>query len=466
MISREAHQMPVQDAADSLPIKRIDKGSNMPKKILMVCYYYPPITDVGAKRSVAFSKYLSRFGWKPHVISVKNPDRNYCAVGDESPPEAVPTAYSYSIFSLSTLSGKINGFLSRAARLLGRQLKVNYFYQLFCFPDIFMGWIPLTVLKSARLIRRHAMDLIFVTCTPYSSALIGLLLKKITGRPLVVDFRDQRGIEDRALSLKKFPLTMRRRIEARFIDRVLRGADLFVVTSQEIRKRYETQFPEAAHKVVTIYNGFDPDFGGQDNPAPKFDKFTIIYTGDFYFYALESMVFFEALQILKNSHSVDVDAFQFLYYGDGYGQIEKCAARYGVSDLVSAHPRVPYADVLQQLRRSHLQLIRIVPPMISTKVFEGISLDVPFLAPIAPGEVQEIIHTYSPGSMVVTEESGAKVAEAIIEARRKYQTRQMPPNRVEEFLAFFSRENQTRRLKEAIEANIYGRCEYSTLQSR
>jgi glycosyltransferase involved in cell wall biosynthesis len=446
--------------------KRFEKGLNMAKKILMVCYYYPPITDVGAKRSVAFSKYLSRFGWKPHVVSVKNPDRNYCTVGDESPPEAVPTAYAHSIFSLSSLSGKVNGFLSRAARLLGKELKVNYFYQLFCFPDIFMGWIPLTVLKSVHLIRRQAMDLIFVTCTPYTSALIGLMLKKITGRPLVVDFRDQRGIEDRALALKKFPVTVRRRIEACFIEMVLDGADLFVVTSQEIRKRYEKQFPEAAHKVVTIYNGFDPDFGGQDNPVPKFDKFTIIYTGDFYFYALESMVFFEALQILKNSHSIDADGFQFLYYGDGYGQIEECAARYGVSDLVSAHPRVPYADVLQQLRRSHLQLIRIVPPMISTKVFEGISLGIPFLATIEPGEVEEIIHAYSPGSMVVTEESGAKAAEAIIEARRRYQSRQMPPNRVEEFLSFFSRENHTRRLKEAIEAHIYGRGEYPTSQSR
>ena len=59
--------------------------------ILMVCYYYPPVTDVGSKRSVAFSKYFKKNGWSPSVLSVKNPDRYYCSVGHDVPPDGVPT---------------------------------------------------------------------------------------------------------------------------------------------------------------------------------------------------------------------------------------------------------------------------------------------------------------------------------------------------------------------------------------
>jgi len=34
----------------------------MKKSVLMICYYYPPIADVGSKRSIAFSKYFKKNG--------------------------------------------------------------------------------------------------------------------------------------------------------------------------------------------------------------------------------------------------------------------------------------------------------------------------------------------------------------------------------------------------------------------
>ena len=65
----------------------------------MLCYYYPPLVDVGCKRSVAFSKYFKKHGWIPHVLSVKNPDRTFCSVGDDATPAGVHTEYSYSIIN-------------------------------------------------------------------------------------------------------------------------------------------------------------------------------------------------------------------------------------------------------------------------------------------------------------------------------------------------------------------------------
>ena len=432
----------------------------MAKKILMICYYYPPITDVGSKRSVAFSKYLKRFGWDPYVVSVKNPDKNYCLVGAEPPSAEIPVTYTYSLFSLSALSGKVNGFLIRVAKLFGKKLKTNYFYQFICIPDIFWGWIPLTVLKSARLIHQLCVDLIYVSCTPYTSAVIGLILKKITGRPLVVDFRDQRGI-GAELEIEKFEVRLRRKIEKRFIQKVLQGADLFVVTSEEISRLYKTFFPQYAYKMATIYNGFDSEYIEPSRKLTKFGLFTIIYTGSFYLYAIHSMAFFEALQILKESKALTAETFQFLYYGDDYNKIQSCAEQYRIADLVKVHPRVPYTYVLQQLQQSHLQLIRIVKPMISTKVFEGISMDIPFLATIPPGEVEEMIHKFSPSSIVITEDSGIRVSEAIMDAWRSYKNGKIQPNRVGEFLAFYSRETQTRRLMAAIEGILSSAVEHS-----
>lgn len=425
----------------------------MDKRILMICYYYPPLGDVGTRRSVSFAKYMQRFGWKPHVVSVKNPDKNFCLVGQESPPPGIPTTYTYSLFNLSALSGKVNGLLSRIANFFGKQLKTNYFYQIFCVPDIFWGWIPLTVLQCIKIIKKQSLELIYVTCTPYSSALIGLLLKRMTRRPLIVDFRDQRGIEEVELKLNKHYLPSRRRIDKWFIESVLEGADLFVVTSQEILQLYKNLFPKYQNKMVTIYNGFDVDYVKPLKSLKKFEKFTIIYTGNFYFNDISSMSFFEALNYLYTRKIFNEKTFQFLYYGGDYRRIIETSAHYNVDCMVKAYPIVAYEQALSQLRCAHLQLIRIVKPMISTKVFEGISLDVPFLATIPAGEVENIIQRYSPSSRVITEESGERVAKAILEAQDEYRIG-IKPNKVEEFLDIYSRENQTLRLMKAIENNV------------
>ncbi|HUK55075.1 MAG TPA: hypothetical protein VLY20_00255, partial [Nitrospiria bacterium] len=95
----------------------------MNRNILMLCYYYPPLTDVGAKRSVSFSKYFKKFGWNPWVLSVKNPDRAYCSIGDDGPPPGIPTEYSYSIINLFRLIGRLNGVLLKALGLIRIDLK-------------------------------------------------------------------------------------------------------------------------------------------------------------------------------------------------------------------------------------------------------------------------------------------------------------------------------------------------------
>ena len=193
--------------------------------------------------------------------------------------------------------------------------------------------------------------------------------------------------------------------------------------------------------------------------AEKFEKFSIIYTGQFYQFGPHHQVyteqFFKALAHLKATGDISAEAFQFLFFGDEHRFIEETARAHGVADLVVSRSRVPYQDVLQSISRSHLMLLRIVKLMISTKLFEGIPLDVPFLATIPHGEVEEIIRRYSPGSYVVTEDdSHLDVAEAIRDAMAKYKHGRMPGNRVEEFLARFTREKLTQQVMRIVEDKL------------
>ena len=42
------------------------------KKVLILTYYWPPGSSPGVQRYLKFSKYLSRYGWNPIILTVKD----------------------------------------------------------------------------------------------------------------------------------------------------------------------------------------------------------------------------------------------------------------------------------------------------------------------------------------------------------------------------------------------------------
>mgnify|MGYP001817950951 CR=1 FL=1 len=216
----------------------------------MLCYYYPPLTDVGSKRSVAFSKYFKKHGWNPCVLSVKNPDRAYCSTGDAVPPDGVCTKYSYSIINLYMLVSYANAAFSKLLKLFGINLRTIYFYNIFCIPDLFWGWIPLTIIKAARLIRKRDIDIIYVSCTPHSSGIIGIILKRLSGKPLVIDYRDPFHIS--AFKMIKMP-RFRRKINRAIQDYYLKRADITIVNNEDTKNIYIDEYPIVENKIYLPY---------------------------------------------------------------------------------------------------------------------------------------------------------------------------------------------------------------------
>lgn len=416
-------------------------------KVLMICYYFPPVADIGSRRSVSFARYFKQFGWTPLVLSVSNPDPAFCTVGAEPPPEGVKTVYVASLANVYRLLGRLNGGLSRVLQLFGITLKRNYFYDLLCIPDLFFGWIPLASLRGRALIRQDRPDLIYVSCSPFSAALVGVLLKKLSGLPLVVDFRDPFALEAvTALGVPPWRQRLNRGIEGV----ILRHADRLVVTTEETRALYAEQYPGQREKIATIHNGFEP--AGAVRQVPRSEPFSIIYAGQFYDYdprnAGYTRDFFAALRLLKDRREIAAGAFRFVYYGSGKDQIAALARAHGVEDLMEANGSAPYQVVLEAVGRSHLQLLRLVKPMISTKLFEGLAMNLPFLATIPEGEVAELVRRYSPGSYLVTDSSAGAIAEAILDARQKYAEGRMPDNHTVEFLRQFSRQSLALKMME------------------
>jgi hypothetical protein len=415
----------------------------MGKNILMICYYYPPLTDVGCIRSVAFATFFKKFGWNPYVLSVKNPDKEYCSVGNEKTPKDIPVFYSFSLFNVFKILCFINGIIWKFFSLFNIKLKKFIIWDYVCIPDIFVGWIPLAIYNGLKIIKKEQIDLIYVSVSPVSSAIVGLFLKKITGKPVILDYRDPFGVDlgkyQPGLSKGFFRKNVNKWMDNFFIKR----CDLFTVTTKETEELYRWQFPAVNNKIHTIYNGFDHFLLYKLNNTDKFSKFTIIYTGNFYF-EIDYKYFIDGLFFLKNKNIINKDNFQFLFYGEVKKEFAEKIKLYALEELVVFNGRVKYFEVLGEIQRSHFQLLRIIQPMISTKFFEGIALNIPFIATVPKGEVEQLIRKYSPSSYIITDESAEAVALSIIDAMKMYENNSVLNNDVDKFLANFSREKAAR----------------------
>lgn len=382
----------------------------------MISYYYPPLADVGGLRALAFSRYLPEHGWEPYVLSVKNPDKYASIPGNETAPAGVKTYYTRSVIHLSWITGKANGLLGRILKPFNIRLTQPLIKDLICVPDEYIGWIPLTVLKGLSLIRKKGIDVIYVSCKPFSSAIIGVLLKGITKKPLILDFRDPVSPVAHDAYYRKNPSF---RITRWMEKKVLRQADKLLLTAEETRELYHSLFPFIKDRTTVVYNGFfEKYFSGK---YEDFKEFTIAYSGNYYAQELAPDPFFKAIcEAIKEEPELK-DNIKFLYIGSHQDWLQTMIDRYALQDVVRITGRVSREQSIEYISKSSILLLRIVPKMISTKLFEGLAAGAPFLALIEEGEVAAIIRRYSLSAYYIVEpEDVAAIRKAIIDSYQKW----------------------------------------------
>jgi hypothetical protein len=137
-------------------------------------------------------------------------------------------------------------------------------------PDDKIGWIPFAVYRGIRVIRREIIEIIFSTSPPESGHLVALWISKLTGKPMVVDFRDpwtthytKQNLPVLADSLPHISPT-RLRIEKWLEEKVLTRARYIIHTGEGRAGLVHEAFPEIPmEKHVVITNGYDEaDFKG------------------------------------------------------------------------------------------------------------------------------------------------------------------------------------------------------------
>jgi glycosyltransferase involved in cell wall biosynthesis len=253
------------------------------------------------------------------------------------------------------------------------------------------------------VVRRERIALLYSTGPPFSNHIVGACLKKITERPLILDFRDA-WTANPARRMRY--AGARQRIESMLERFVVRSADLIVCTTEGItehfRRRYER---EADARFITLPNGYDREdycmsCGPERGPG---DKMRIVHTGHLRLERSPKPLLVALRQLLTEEPDLEaalevhlVGEIQRFLDGRTIHDYLKELQLESVVTLVGHVPQ-PEAIRYQTTADVLLLIIGAVPPEetstygVASKVFEYMLAGRPVLTLADPGPVSDLV---------------------------------------------------------------------------
>ncbi|MDP7024486.1 MAG: glycosyltransferase [Kiritimatiellia bacterium] len=361
------------------------------KKALIITYYWPPAGGGGVQRVAKFCKYLPALGWEPIVLTVENgnfPTSDQSLLSEVAAirkvyhaPSQEPHVIYDSLTRLmrrrpeskgTTESTRASGE-SSCLRRLGELIRLNLFV-----PDSRIGWRRNARRKGLEIIAQEKPDLILSSSPPYTPHLIAADLKKASGLPWVIDFRDP-WLENHAYNTAPrlgFIKQWNRRLETG----VLRQADHVLAANPGIRDFAMMKLDASEHgKFQVITNGYDiEDVRPTVRPLPRF---TVSYYGTVYPQGFP-MELFEGMRELIDADPAFADDFHFRIIGSISPNVRASVEQTLPAANLTVSDYIPHSEMIDQLYEAQ-GLVVVLNDFVNNHVY-------------APGKIYEYLPSGNP----------------------------------------------------------------------
>jgi glycosyltransferase involved in cell wall biosynthesis len=406
------------------------------KPVLLITYYYPPSSAVGAVRPSKFADHLPAFGWRPTIVTASARPRDTQDEKEDGRPIVCHAAEwphplkAYERFRESA-AAKRGRAQEHAAKMVvpytqcyapARGGLKRWLLALVWLPDREIAWLVPAVLRGLREIRQSGIGHVITTGPPFTCHLVGLILKRLTGVRWIADFRDPWSLRH------KFPLfrnEMTDRVETRLIAAVMRRANLILSVTPamtEDAQKEHTGIP--TERFQTLMSGFDPaDFAGLQWSRPYPDPVVFSYFGTFY-HGRTPEPFLGALKSLLDDGSLKPGDVRVRFVGQVHladGQpVQEIVRWLGLESLVSLHTSVPRREALKQTLESHVVLVldERHPIQIPLKLYDAMAAGVTVLNIGSGGAVAEVLGRTGRG-LAVSYERPAEIRAGILECVKR-----------------------------------------------
>ena len=408
----------------------------------MVAYYFPPDSSSGSYRPFYFARHLNNMDNDIYVLTAKEEDflkdqpidTGFAKDIDETihitrakvfRPREVLLKFRDRILKRNIEQNKNRSRFDHQTNAV--TVKKTLFQRLkdaitdcLASPDPHIGWFPFAVIKGIKLIKQHHIDVIYATGSPWTCFLIGTFLKLITGKPLVLDFRDPWIANPGFLVRNRFI-----RIVETFMERyVVSVSDLVVANTNELRNDFLNRYPFlGCDQVVTITNGFEEYRNGN---SCENERFTLTHAGSLYFSRNPKNILI-AFKNLIQKGIIDQNKLRINFLGgisiddpDLYDILKHPL----LEDVIRIYPRLPYEEACEyQANSDVLLLIQPGFPMqVPRKLYEYMAYGTPIVGVVnLIGATAQIIINHNIG--YISENEIGKIETAlemiIMESHRK-----------------------------------------------
>lgn len=450
-----------------------------PRTLLVIAGEFPPLKTIGRIRTVKFVEQLRQYGWRSIVITLQpngtepNYDPSLSAevtdgvevirlplrdieaeianavkrlLGRSPLPASAPAGAGVpgAERAPAPVSMQAQGGLMDRAHALTRWLLRNFVH----VPDDYRPWASAVVEAARPLCKAGRIDAIYTTLPPFASMFAGHALRKETGIPWLVDYRDL-WFGD---VLREWVPGWRKKLEFRMEKRLLSEADVVITVSEPKTAYMQRLHPDLKARWETLTNGYDTELYGDRQRTRPFtgDTVEFVYTGRL-FKNRRGHAFAEALGRIHRSDPVLAARARVRILGGVEPSIreryDRILADYGIAHLYDFAGDVSYAEAMNaQVNCDYLLLIvdtgETSDGVIPGKLFEYVSVRRPIFALCDPGATQQIIERARLGKAVPAE--SVEACEAML---REWLARPVP-ERVDSddaYLAQFDRKAITAR---------------------
>ena len=425
--------------------------------ILFIARIFPPWGGSAVQRPAKLAKYFPSFGILPHVIT----GPSIVPLSDDSLlseiPDSVPVhrvfTFEPDILRLLINKNQKSGDLFR----LFLKIVLKCYSIVYCriaFPDQFIGWAPFSFITSLLLIRKNNLELIYVHGQPACSMLIGYFLKKVTHKPLVVDYTDPW-----MATPGYYPQTGfigRRSKAAEKI--ILNAADLVFYVKKSIYDDIAVSYQvKDTHKYIFMPHGYDAADFSPRSISRGLGKFKIVYTGKLtkkYCYSPES--FFKALQGLLKEDKINADSIEVVCAGLISQEYLALIRDWGLQNIIRHIGYVSHKESIALIQSSDALFLAIESEKgkqisesfsgsLPAKIFEYLYTGRPVLAIIPHGFEYELIQKSNLGFFAEPNNPGS-VKDALENLLLSSHSDKNKPQPNWEFIHSFDRKNLTEKL--------------------
>jgi glycosyltransferase involved in cell wall biosynthesis len=412
------------------------------KKALLLSYFFPPYAGGGVYRTLKFVKYLPLFGWQPTVIAPR-PKQYYWAFDHsllKEIPDSVEVQRTTSLepFYLFALLDKVG--LGKARDFLSDRVFI---------PDDKVGWLPFAILEALKILKSEDIRVIYTSSPPQSIHLIGYLLRKLTKKPWVADFRDQWTYN---------PMYQPRsetihRVNTFLEKRVYEACDRIIHVTYSHRSAVAGNFNVPTEKIVTITNGYDgEDFRVNASSKPR-GEFVIAHFGSIYMEIQRAAeTFLKGMELALQKNTRFGERVKLLFFGNAAIH-HKWLQHPAMKKIISIEGYVSHEKAIENMLRSDLLLL--IPyggakDVISSKVFEYMATGKPILALCTDGDMKTLLGKANVGSFLDPADPKG-IGDMLIDLFEKRERGQLTVEPHWKFIRQFERKKQTQKLSAILE---------------